>query len=604
MNKLQATVRLQLHLTENTSPQELKQFLGGVKNTDRIISGCHEGRKVLYAVEHHVGFVHAGARQQASEEARKNINMLFSRWEKDAGGLRNVRLPVTSHSLRGQDVAPSLDSIIQARSTPAAASAIPPWLATPDMSHVPAARASAAFDKIAKQVRKALLRNPQGDAPALAEAANGMGKLFAAELRAAPRDTQFAFATSDGAQFKRELQKALGLDAAQAENPAIARLLERTYHTLVCHLSDRALRNGDLKIDGKAYHFKRPLYHQAGKAKVDLYACGKSLVAVKQDLEHQGSEEKILIDAARKEARLQRHAMGSGQSRVLPLLGVVRTKKGEFLIATAFAPHGDANRIGEKIAKALKQGRITPRQADLVRLTLLRDMLAEVSHLHAKRKISHFDIKPGNFFFDNQSKARLADFGTARMGMDGEVRSVPVDNPLWLAPEAIEGNDNIRAGKARMQKEMKETEEQIKAMENLSLKEKSALMAEFREEAGKKDAGLHYTISGKADVWSMGVSAFELWYGRLPFPPDKFMSTTQKNILDYSRLDSREERMAQLRLGSSLIDAWIGDMLDPDPRRRPDLDAALRSRIFADPEVGSPAIRKLMTQLATTPLGE
>ena len=102
----------------------------------------------------------------------------------------------------------------------------------------------------------------------------------------------------------------------------------------------------------------------------------------------------------------------------------------------------------------------------------------------------------------------------------------------------------------------------------------------------------------------MGVSAFELWYGRLPFPPDKFMSATQKNILDYSRLDSREERMAQLRLGSSLIDAWIGDMLDPDPRRRPDLGAALRSRIFADPEVGSPAVRKLMTQLATTPLGE
>ena len=108
---------------------------------------------------------------------------------------------------------------------------------------------------------------------------------------------------------------------------------------------------------------------------------------------------------------------------------------------------------------------------------------------------------------------------------------------------------------------------------------------------------IHYDISQKADVWSLGACAYELWYGRRPFGESDLPIDTLTRIDSYSKLETQSERRDFLNLTTAPFDSWIVDMLDPDPQRRPDLDAVLQSKVFRDPAIGSPAIRKLMTQL-------
>mgnify|MGYP000105793666 CR=1 FL=1 len=101
---------------------------------------------------------------------------------------------------------------------------------------------------------------------------------------------------------------------------------------------------------------------------------------------------------------------------------------------------------------------------------LLRQVAAALAHSH-ERGIAHLDVKPHNCVVDDGGHVKLMDFGLARRFSADEApgRTPMVDGtPKYLAPEAAMG----------------------------------------------------LVLDGRADVYSLGVMAFELLTGRVPFDSD------------------------------------------------------------------------------------
>lgn len=118
-------------------------------------------------------------------------------------------------------------------------------------------------------------------------------------------------------------------------------------------------------------------------------------------------------------------------------------------------------------------------------LNLLRQILAGLSALHA-RSLVHRDVKPGNVLFDAEGRAVLVDFGLLQP-MRSDDRIGPADTVL---PPAL-GAGSSRAG-------------QIAGT--------AAYMAPEQARGERADA--------RTDLYSLGVMAFEMLSGRLPYQAD------------------------------------------------------------------------------------
>lgn len=115
-------------------------------------------------------------------------------------------------------------------------------------------------------------------------------------------------------------------------------------------------------------------------------------------------------------------------------------------------------------------------------LNLLRQVLAGLSALHA-RGLVHRDVKPGNVLFDAEGRAVLVDFGLLQ-----PIRAVSAPEPAdSVLPPAL-GSGSSRAG-------------QIAGT--------AAYMAPEQARGERVDA--------RADLYSLGVMAFEMLSARLPY---------------------------------------------------------------------------------------
>ena len=128
-----------------------------------------------------------------------------------------------------------------------------------------------------------------------------------------------------------------------------------------------------------------------------------------------------------------------------------------------------------------------PRPDLAAALSVLRQMAAGLDYAHS-RGVIHRDIKPANVLLPNSGGAKIADFGIAKNTFAGSMTSasMTLGSPHYMSPEQIEGRN----------------------------------------------------ITGRADQWSLAVTAYELLAGRKPFDSDSIAALFQQ-ILSIQPPDPR-----------------------------------------------------------------
>jgi len=129
--------------------------------------------------------------------------------------------------------------------------------------------------------------------------------------------------------------------------------------------------------------------------------------------------------------------------------------------------------------------------------------------------VLHRDIKPGNVLLDIDGRAKVADFGLARIvpGAYGRLNEMPVEGtPVYMAPEVI----------------------------------------------------LHRGVDGRADLYALGAMLFELATGAPPFRGSYAEIAMAKTASDARAPDPREFRPDL----SADFAAAVTRLMEPDPERR------------------------------------
>jgi serine/threonine-protein kinase len=165
----------------------------------------------------------------------------------------------------------------------------------------------------------------------------------------------------------------------------------------------------------------------------------------------------------------------------------------------------------------LKQGPLTDDET----LRIATEIAAGLAHAH-ERGLVHRDLKPANVLFDSEGRAKIADFGIARMGGAGTLTEAGtvLGTASYISPEQAAGS---AAGPA-------------------------------------------------SDVYSFGVILFRMLTGRLPFVSTNAMELVRKHRDDAPPTVSHSRPDAPARLARLVAAALAKDPLE----RPPDGGALLR----------------------------
>ncbi|KAH9599427.1 Protein kinase domain [Trypanosoma melophagium] len=133
-----------------------------------------------------------------------------------------------------------------------------------------------------------------------------------------------------------------------------------------------------------------------------------------------------------------------------------------------------------------------------------RDILEGLAYLHDTARVCHRDVKPANVLITADGRCKLTDFGVSKLLDDNGTMRTTVGTPWYMAPEVINGTV--------------ETEEEIETEEEEEEKiDMHACDPHSHRHTPTKQKRIKRSYTTAADIWSLGVTVFEMISGRKPF---------------------------------------------------------------------------------------
>jgi beta-lactam-binding protein with PASTA domain/tRNA A-37 threonylcarbamoyl transferase component Bud32 len=192
-----------------------------------------------------------------------------------------------------------------------------------------------------------------------------------------------------------------------------------------------------------------------------------------------------------------------------------------------------------------EEGLLAPAQATGV----LSQALAALGHAH-RQGIVHRDVKPENLMVTRDGDVKVADFGLARAYADAQITEAGTvtGTVQYLAPEQLRGEP----------------------------------------------------ADPRTDLYSLGVVAFELLTGRLPFTGETPMAIAYKHLHDRVAAPSTKNPAVPASL-----DGWVASVTEPERELRPESAAEARRDLEAETRDLPPAapLASLVPEVAVIPAG-
>ncbi|KAK8864050.1 hypothetical protein M9Y10_011744 [Tritrichomonas musculus] len=135
--------------------------------------------------------------------------------------------------------------------------------------------------------------------------------------------------------------------------------------------------------------------------------------------------------------------------------------------------------------------------------SIMKQILSALKYLHQSGFV-HQDIKPANILIDENGRAILADFG---IGHSFQSAAMVVGSPAFQAPECLDDSSS---------EDNEEDDEEENEGKNTNKQNYHNGVSEFSELDPKKE-----------DVWSLGVTLYQLLFNKLPFEGDNLFEIVQ-----------------------------------------------------------------------------
>lgn len=308
-----------------------------------------------------------------------------------------------------------------------------------------------------KQVAAAM---ETGDTDAVETALAELARQFKQSLASVgtPETLKLAFALSDGQAFVDELGQAILAQANPDQRPFVKLELEQfarpylqsMFDQMVSGVLDQVLTedaHGPLQIEVQGRPYVRvgdqPLAHGkfGGLWEYVNPDNPQDRVVLKRPRDPDGKGYAATVTAPLREGQASVQAQGSGGTPGMStLLGVLRSDD-EVDLVYRYEPGGS---MFDALAALNEQP--SP-QLSLGKLGLMADVVASVRHLVEDKGVAHFDLAMRNLILDALGRAKLIDFGLARLmpeGADSAQASVslPADATVSIfstAPEVLKG---------------------------------------------------------------------------------------------------------------------------------------------------------------------